>query len=168
VLWVRAWSEALPFRSDSFDGAFCKGSLDHFDDPVACIAETARVTRPGGHVVFAVANFESLGCRILRGLDGLKRVLGQGSTSGRRHYDVPSDHFTRYDGDLLRTQLERHLVLQSWVGVSLLWGVRGWAALLDRLPGPFAQALLRVADRIARAVPGWADVIVATGRPRRP
>jgi SAM-dependent methyltransferase len=168
VLGDRAWSEALPFRADSFDGAFCKGSLDHFDDPEACIAETARVTRPGGHIVFAVANFESLGCRILGALDGVKRSLGRGSTPGRRHYDVPSDHFTRYDAELLRTQLERHLVLESWVGVSLLWGVRGWAASLSRLPGPVARALLTVADRIARRVPAWADVIVAAGRPRRP
>jgi SAM-dependent methyltransferase len=166
--WVRAWSEALPFRDASFDGAFCKGSLDHFDDPEACIAETARVTRPEGHVVFAVANFGSLGCRIMERVDRLALRWKDRSSAGRRHYDVPSDHFTRYDPELLRSQLERHLVIESWVGISLLWGVRGWAALLGRLPKRVAGALLSMADRAARWFPAQADVIVATGRPRDP
>jgi glycosyltransferase involved in cell wall biosynthesis/SAM-dependent methyltransferase len=72
VAWARAWSESLPFRAGSFDAAFCKGALDHFDDPEACIAELARVTRPDGRVVLAVANFESLGCRLQRLGDRLR------------------------------------------------------------------------------------------------
>jgi len=44
VHWVRAWSETLPFRNACFDAAYCKGALDHFDDPKRCIAEMARVT----------------------------------------------------------------------------------------------------------------------------
>ena len=31
--FVRAWGDALPFASGSFDAVFCKGSLDHFDKP---------------------------------------------------------------------------------------------------------------------------------------
>ena len=63
VRWVRAWSDALPFRSGSFDAVLCKGSLDHFDRPEEAIGEMARVTRPRGHVVLAIANFESAACR---------------------------------------------------------------------------------------------------------
>jgi SAM-dependent methyltransferase len=168
VGWVRAWSETLPFRDGSFDGAFCKGALDHFDDPVRCIEETARITTSDGRVVFAVANFESLGCRLARGLDRLAVRGGRRPGRGRRLYDVPSDHFTRYDPRLFREQLERHIVVESWRGVSLFWGVSVWSRLLRRLPESLARVLLRCADGIARTIPSWADVIVASGRPRAP
>ncbi len=168
VGWVRAWSEALPFRTGSFDGAFCKGALDHFDDPLRCIEETARITAPDGRVVFAVANFESLGCRLASVLDRWASAYGQRQARGRRLYDVPADHFTRYDPRLLRGQLELHLVIESWTGVSLLWGVPGWSRVLQGLPLGVARGLLVCADRIARLVPGWADVIVGAGRLRRP
>jgi len=163
VVWTRAWSESLPFRAGSFDAAFCKGALDHFDDPEACIRELARVTRPDGRVVLAVANFESLGCRLQRLGD---RLRGRPRTPGRRTYHVPSDHFTRYDPRLLRAQVERHVEILEWRGISLLWGVRRWARLLARLPEPWANALLRAADQLAAAFPDLSDVIVVAGRPR--
>jgi SAM-dependent methyltransferase len=202
--WVRAWSEALPFRSASFDAAFCKGALDHFDDPLRCIAEAARVTRPGGRVVFSVANFDSLGCRLSRRWDRMASARRKPPEGGlpfllrspaarcappegglpfllrspaarcappegglRRSYDVPSDHFTRYDPELLRSDLERYLVIESWIGISLLWNVRGWGRLLRALPQGVARVLLAIGDRLGRAVPAWSDVIVAAGRPRR-
>jgi SAM-dependent methyltransferase len=161
-LWVRAWSEALPFADASFDAAFCKGALDHFDDPERAIQELARVVRPGGTVVLAVANFASLGCRAQRWLERFER----GSRSGRRNYHVPSDHFTRYDPELLRAQLQQHLVVERWLGISLLWGVRPWVALLGRLGEGAAMRLLRAADALARRFPGCADVLVVSGRPR--
>jgi SAM-dependent methyltransferase len=163
VAWARAWSEALPFRSGSFDAAFCKGALDHFDDPEACIAELARVTRPDGRVVLAVANFESLGCRLQRLGDRLRR---RPAAPGRRTYHVPSDHFTRYDPRVLRAQIGRHVEIVEFRGISLLWGVRRWARLLARLPEPWANVLLRAADRIAARWPELSDVIVVAGPPR--
>jgi SAM-dependent methyltransferase len=163
VRWARAWSESLPFRARSFDAAFCKGALDHFDDPEACIAELARVTRADGRVVLAVANFESLGCRLQRLAERLRR---RAPAPGRRTYHVPSDHFTRYDPRELRAQAERHLEIEAWRGLSLLWGVRRWARLLARLPESWANALLRAADACAARFPGLADVIVVSGRPR--
>ena len=162
VSWARAWSESLPFRDASFDAAFCKGALDHFDDPERCIAELARVTRPAGRVVLAVANFESLGCRLQR----LGERLRPARRPGRRTYHVPSDHFTRYDPELLREQIGRHVAIDRVDGTSLFWGVRRWARLLARLPGPAAQALLRAADWLAARFPSLADVIVISGAPR--
>ena len=95
---VRAWGDALPFADGSFDAVFCKGALDHFDAPLAAVGEMARVTRPEGRVVLAIANFDSLSCRVARGLDGVREGwLGRTPPRGRRHYDVPHDHFTRYD-----------------------------------------------------------------------
>lgn len=164
VTWARAWSESLPFRSGSFDAAFCKGALDHFDDPERCIAELARVTRADGRVVLAVANFESLGCRLQRLAERWTRGARR---PGRRTYHVPSDHFTRYDAPLLRAQIERFVAVESVAGTSLFWGVRRWARLLARLPESWAGALLRAADRIAARFPSLADVIVIAGRPRR-
>jgi len=161
VAWARAWSEALPFRDASFDAAFCKGALDHFDDPERCVAELARVTRPSGRVVLAVANFESLGCKLERLAERLRRA----HRPGRRTYHVPSDHFTRYDARLLREQIGRHVAVDRVAGTSLFWGVRRWARLLARLPSPLAQLLLRAADRVAARFPSLADVIVLSGAP---
>jgi len=160
--WVRAWSETLPFADASFDAAFCKGALDHFDDPSACIGELARVVRPGGRVVLAVANFASLGCRAQRWLDAASRL----QPPGRRNYHVPSDHFTRYDPELLRAQASTHLVVEEWLGISLLWGVRAWVTLLERLAERPAARLLSAADALARRLPALADVLIVAGRPR--
>ncbi len=167
--WVRGWSDALPFASQSFDASFCKGALDHFDRPLFAIAEMARVTRPGGRVVLAIANFDSLSCRLARIKDDLRdTLLRRPARRGRRHYDVPADHFTRYDFALMREQAGGCLTQLSWVGVSLAWGFAPWTRLLERLPAPVATGLLRALDAIARRVPGLADVVVLTGSPKRP
>ena len=163
VTRARAWSEALPFRSRSLHAAFCKGSIDHFDDPERAIAEMARVTRAGGRVVVAVANFESLGCRLLRWRD---RLRGRRLVVARKHYHVPSDHFTRFDLPLIREQLSRHVEIEEVTGVSTLWGVSAWAVLIRRLPPVAARWLLRAADALARLRPSLADIVVVSGRPR--
>ena len=163
IAWARAWGETLPFRSGTFDAAFCKGALDHFDDPERCIGELARVTRPCGRVVLAVANFDSLACRLQRALDRLRPAAAR---AGRRSYHVPSDHFTRYDPALLREQAERHLIIEEWKGISLLWGLRPWSALLGRLGTRTARLVLRGVDRIAARFPAQSDVILVAGRPR--
>jgi demethylmenaquinone methyltransferase/2-methoxy-6-polyprenyl-1,4-benzoquinol methylase len=167
--WVRSWADALPFSDDSFDGAICKGALDHFDRPDTAIAEMARVTRPGGRVVLAVANFDSFSCRAARGIDAiqegwLKRALPR----GRRHYDVPSDHFTRYELDLMREHASRSLVLEVVLGISMAWGLPGWSRSVDRLPDRLAQATLEMLDGLARRLPGLSDVVILAGRPLDP
>ncbi len=165
--WVRGWSDALPFADASFDAALCKGALDHFDRPERAIAEMARVTRPGGTVVLAIANFGSLACRLARLVDRVReRALGRAPRRGRRHYDVPADHFTRYDLALMRRQIEPQLELEQVLGVSLGWGLPSWTHGMERLPEAWAGAFLRAADRLARWFPTWADVVVLVGRPR--
>jgi SAM-dependent methyltransferase len=166
-LWLRAWSDALPFASGSFDAVVCKGALDHFDRPEPAIAEMARVSRPDGRVVLAVANFGSLACRAARLADDLREGwLGRPVRRGRRHYDVPADHFTRYDLRLVREQASRWLRLEVVRGVSLGWGLPLWARALGRLPEALAMRLLRGLDRLARVAPQLADVVVLAGRPR--
>jgi len=165
--WIRSWSDALPFADDSFDAAFCKGALDHFDRPERAIAEMARVVRPGGRVVLAIANFDSLACRASRAVDAWReRALGRPVRRGRRGYDVPSDHFTRYELDLMREQAERHVSLDVVRGISLGWGLPAWTRMSSRLPERVASALLRGLDGLGRSAPRLADVIVLAGSPR--
>lgn len=165
--WVRGWADALPFANASFDASFCKGALDHFDDPESAIAEMARVTRPSGLVVLAIANFDSLACRVTRALDRIREDwLSLAPLRSRRGYDTPSDHFTRYELDLMREQANRAFEIERVIGISLGWGMPGWTGLLGRLPLPLAHGLLRAADRLARVFPGLADVVVIVGRPR--
>ena len=164
---VRAWSDALPFAAHSFDAVFCKGSLDHFDRPRAAIAEMARVAKPDGRVVLAVANFASAACRAAQGLDAFREGwLGRRLARGRRHYDVPHDHFTRYELPLMREQASESLELELVEGVSLAWGFPGWARAVGRLPAPVAGAALQALDTLARRLPGLADVVILAGRPR--
>lgn len=166
--WVRAWSHALPFASASFDAVLCKGAIDHFDRPARAIAEMARVTRPEGRVILAIANFESLACRAARALDDVQEgLLGRALPRGRRHYDVPADHFTRYDLGLMREQAGRSLELEHVEGLSLLWGLPQWTRAVQRLPEARAFRALRGLDRIARRLPQLADVVLLAGRPRR-
>jgi len=166
--WVRAWSDALPFASGSFDAVFCKGSLDHFDRPALAIAEMARVAKPEGRVVLAIANFESAACRAARALDALREGwLGRELPRGRRHYDVPHDHFTRYELGLMRAQAGASLELELVEGVSLAWGLPGWSAAVARLPAAVADGALRALDALARRLPALADVVILAGKPRR-
>ncbi|MCX5739772.1 MAG: hypothetical protein NTZ61_15000, partial [Proteobacteria bacterium] len=85
---------------------------------------------------------------------------------GRRHYDVPADHFTRYDVDLMREQAARSLDLVRVVGVSLGWGFGPWTRLVERLPRALAFGALQTLDTLALRSPSLADVVVLVGRPR--
>jgi ubiquinone/menaquinone biosynthesis C-methylase UbiE len=51
VLLQESNAEALPFVDASFDVAFCRSSLHHFENPGAALSEMERVTRPGGRIV---------------------------------------------------------------------------------------------------------------------
>lgn len=165
--WVRGWADALPFEDDAFDAAFCKGAMDHFDDPSSAIAEMARVTKRDGRVVLAIANFDSLACRVTRAIDEFREDwLGWGPMRGRRGYDTPSDHFTRYELSLMKEQAAEHVEIETTLGVSIGWGMPGWATLACRLPRPLADAILAGLDALARQFPTLADVIVLVGRPR--
>jgi SAM-dependent methyltransferase len=165
--WVRAWGDALPFAAGSFDAVICKGALDHFDRPEEAIAEMARVTRPGGRVVLAIANFESLACRAARWLDDVREGWLEGEVRrGRRHYDVPADHYTRYELGLMRDQASRSLELEVIRGLSLAWGLPAWTRAVERIPAGIARRALHALDAVAARVPGLADVVVLAGRPR--
>lgn len=164
--WVRGWADSLPFADASFDGCFCKGAIDHFDQPDRALAEMARVTRSDGRVALAIANFDSLSLRLTSLGEQLGHWTGRGTDRGRRIHDVPSDHFTRYDLALVVEQASRHLRLESVEGVSLGWGLPVWMRAVGRVPEGVAQGALETGDWLARRVPALADVVIVAGRPR--
>jgi SAM-dependent methyltransferase len=165
--WVQGWADGLPFATGSFDGVICKGAIDHFDQPEAAIAEMARVCAEDGVVVLAIANFESLACRVGRAVDDVRQELGLPAVRERRGYDAPSDHFTRYEVDLMREQAAAHLRIESVEGISLGWGMPGWSKATARMPGVVARAAVQALDSVAQWAPELADVIVLVGHPRR-
>jgi len=165
---LRSWADALPFATGSFDAVICKGAIDHFDAPDLALREMARVTRTTGRVVLAIANFDSVACRLAHARDAWREGFrGRVLPRGRRHYDVPHDHFTRYELPLMREQAGAHLHLEITEGISMAWGLRAWARLVEALPAVLAQRLLVGLDALARRLPGLADVVVLAGRPRR-
>lgn len=56
---------ALPFGAAEFDLVLCISVLQHFEDPRAVIRELTRVLKPGGTLVVATLNQESLQRRLL-------------------------------------------------------------------------------------------------------
>jgi len=53
---VDVWGDAhgLPFRPGSFDTVLCLELLEHVPDPDRCVAQIARVLRPGGRLLATV------------------------------------------------------------------------------------------------------------------
>jgi ubiquinone/menaquinone biosynthesis C-methylase UbiE len=67
----------LPLGDQSLDGILCSSVLEYVPDPAACLAEFARVLRPGGLLVVSVANRNSLVRKIQVGTHRLGRLLRQ-------------------------------------------------------------------------------------------
>jgi SAM-dependent methyltransferase len=155
---TRAIAESLPFRPSSAGCIVCEGALDHFVSPQVFFEEAANTLIPGGKLVIALANYDSLSCRI-------GRTTGSVSHSGggqRPYWQPPPDHYHRGNASFIRSLGASDLAPRALYGVSMLWLAPGWGPLLDRLPAPVARALLHCLDRIAHRCPALADVIVAT------
>src|SRR5207302_421197 len=67
----------LPLADQSLDGILCSSVLEYVADPAACLAEFARVLRPGGLLIVSVANRNSLVRRAQAGAHRLGQLLGQ-------------------------------------------------------------------------------------------
>lgn len=57
---IRGDATRLPYASDSVDVALALDVVEHLDDDAGCVAELARVCRPGGHVLVHVPAFPFL------------------------------------------------------------------------------------------------------------
>jgi len=160
---LRSIAESLPFLDDTFDRVICQGSLDHFADPHAFMREAARITKPDGRVVIALANFESASCRLGRGIDGLKRRLGRPRPPWRRYWETPEDHNFKGDLPYVRALGGDALQLERCFGISMLWNfTNGW--LLDQLPEPLGRGIWVALDGLVRKRPQHSDVIISVWR----
>jgi 2-polyprenyl-3-methyl-5-hydroxy-6-metoxy-1,4-benzoquinol methylase len=63
----------LSFPDASFDYVLCWGVLMHVPEVERAIDELARVVRPGGKLVLSEINASSLHCRLLQGLNLVRR-----------------------------------------------------------------------------------------------
>lgn len=82
---VQAPAERLPFEDDSFDTAVFTLVLCTTPDPVAALAETARVLRPGGRLLF-VEHVRSQSAGLANWQDRLEtpwRLFGDGCHCNR-------------------------------------------------------------------------------------
>jgi ubiquinone/menaquinone biosynthesis C-methylase UbiE len=48
---VQGTADGLPFSNGTFRTVLSMASLEHVDDPVACLREARRVLQPGGRIV---------------------------------------------------------------------------------------------------------------------
>jgi 2-polyprenyl-3-methyl-5-hydroxy-6-metoxy-1,4-benzoquinol methylase len=52
--------QRIPVESARFDGILCSSVLEYVDDPAGCLAEFARVLKPGGLLLVSVPNRDSI------------------------------------------------------------------------------------------------------------
>src|SRR5258706_9493612 len=85
----------LPLANQSLDGILCSSVLEYVPDPPACLAEFARVLRPGGLLIVSVANRNSLIMRAQVGMHRLGRLLRQrwGAFLDYSHHDYTATDF---------------------------------------------------------------------------
>ncbi len=118
---AQADATALPFADESFDVVYSFKVLAHIEDIGTALAEAARVTRPGGHMLLEFYN--PLSVRYLA-----KRLGGPGKISNATK---ESAVFTRWDHPLNLPEL-----LPPGVSIEDFAGVRIFtpAAFVHKLP----------------------------------
>ncbi len=164
AVMVRSIAESLPFPDSTFDRVICQGSLDHFVDGHAFMREAARVTKPDGRVVIALANFESLSCRLGRNVDRLKWRLGRPRPPWRRYWETPEDHNVKGDLPYVRSLGGEVLELDRCFGLSMFWLMFGWGSLLDRLPEGLSRSVWTRLNAYANRRPWHSDMIISVWR----
>ena len=166
VALVRGIGEALPFKKHSLDKVVCKGALDHFPDPQRSIEEMSQVLKPEGEAVIAIANFESLSCRLGRALHSILKKFIKGDHP-RTPWELPLDHTYKFDYPIIINLVERHFEVTKILSISLLWTAPYWGKIISIPPRRISQSILVFLDKIAHRVPSLSDVIIIKGAPRR-
>lgn len=165
VSLVRGIGESLPFRQHSLDKVVCKGALDHFPDPERTMGDIALTLKPGGAVIIAIANFESLSCRLGKAWHPIISRLTRRSDE-RPPWEIPPDHTVKFDYPTLVALMERHFHIERTVGVSLLWTAPYWGRILELMPRRVQRRVLSLLDGIGRRRPSMSDVIIVRCTPK--
>lgn len=160
----QGYAEEIPLRNNSVDQALCKGSLDHFLNPVEALTEMKRVLKPGGRIVAAIANYDSLSCYLSKAVFRIqKRGKPLNPNEPRPHHELPSDHITRFNAKALRKMVGEHFVIRKELGIGVLWGTPYANLLFDRLSKSVSRAILKQIYIVARHLPDIADMTVVVG-----
>ncbi|MFC1927782.1 methyltransferase domain-containing protein [Chloroflexota bacterium] len=160
VALAQGIGENLPFKPHSFDKVMCKGALDHFFSPGKTMEEIARILKPQGEMIISIANFDSLGFRLGKGLYPVTKFLSPSLARERKPWELPLDHKYKFDYPFLSSLVKRHFEIKTTKGISLFFGLPLWGSLLCRLPHSVSFALLKTLDKLARPFPSLADVIL--------
>jgi hypothetical protein len=131
------------------------------------MAELARILKPDGHAIIALANFESFSCRLSRGVYRAKRFLGMPVMQGRAYWQIPPNHTFKGDYAVLRRMGGPWLRMERCHGVSALWLFRRWSLFVESLPEDLAWPLLRAVDGVAHRLPTLSDMIISVWRPTK-
>ncbi len=105
-------SETLPFADEAFDLVFAGEVIEHLVDTDGFLAEVARCTKPGGHVIITTPNLASFENR-------LRLVLGM--YPKWLNYNLQgSGHIRLYTPRILKKQMAEHglrtvKILGNWV-----------------------------------------------------
>jgi len=124
---VEADAHALPFPDGSFDAGVSFQVFEHVERPAQCVAELARVVRPGGDVVFTVPGVWPA-------------------------HEVPHDHwrFTRYG--LEAVVRGAGLTLVELAPLGALWSTLGQMACLELDRSRLGRAVIPLVNLGARAL----------------
>jgi SAM-dependent methyltransferase len=142
---------ALPFADESFGGVRADRVLQHLARPVACLREMARVCRPGGRLVIADPDQETL----VISVPGVPRALTDRLKALRR--DIG------YRNGRLVTTLPEELDRMGFVDIAtrafplvltradLAFGLPGWPRLWQREGGFTDEEISQWERAVARS-----------------
>lgn len=162
---VRAIGEAMPFKNRSLDKIICKGALDHFADMPKTMFDMAQALKPTGSAIIAIANFDSLSCKIGRNWFPIVKKLYR-QTGDRHPWQPPEDHNYKFDCPILKSTVAKDFKVQKIKGMSLLWTAPYWGKILSLMPKWLSNGTLKTLDGIASRLPSLADVIVIKVAPK--
>jgi ubiquinone/menaquinone biosynthesis C-methylase UbiE len=100
-LRVRGYSEALPFRAESFNLVTANMVLEHLAKPEGCLREVSRILMPGGLFLCHTPNvwgYPTIASRLVP--DAVKRSLIR-ALDGREEHDVFTTHYRANSGRAL-------------------------------------------------------------------
>lgn len=140
LLAVVADIEALPFRSDTFDGGVCDDTIEHIPHEELALAEMSRVMRRTGLLVLATPN--------RRRPDVLWRRLRDRATGRRRPaeaYFAVASHLREYTWSELERLVGRHFRVVGRATVG--WSGGGIRSVVSR-----AMSVPMAGRRLSRAV----------------
>jgi ubiquinone/menaquinone biosynthesis C-methylase UbiE len=125
----------LPFIDNSFDGVLCSSVLEYLADPDECLAEFARVLRPGGILIVSVPNRDSL----TRQAQSACRTLGK--RLGREWFEYLKISRNWYSLEDFRRKLAAHAMVEE---KAVIFG------------GPFSRKI--------QSFPSWGSLIMFAAR----